>query len=71
MGPVLKLDYLCDYKRMECSRKKTELIPDSRAWFCVEVSVCELLRETIMEGQMHENGPLYTSVLLVMCDEGG
>ena len=27
--------------------------------------------ETIMEGHMREHGPLYTSVPLVMFDEGG
>ena len=26
--------------------------------------------ETIMEGHMHEHGPLYTSVAFVMFDEG-
>ena len=26
--------------------------------------------ETIMEGQMHEHGPLYASVAFVMFDEG-
>ena len=27
--------------------------------------------ESIMEGHMHEHGPLYTSVPFVTCDEGG
>ena len=32
---------------------------------------CVNTEETIMEGHMHEHGPLYTSVPLVMFDEGG
>ena len=35
------------------------------------METCVNTDETIMEGHMHEHGPLYTSVPFVMFDEGG
>ena len=46
---------------MRCLRTKTEVIPDSCVLSCV-VLYGSFLSETILEGHMHEPGPLYTCV---------
>ena len=67
---------------MECLRTKTELVPNPVCDFvkcCMFVCgvkpkwkvTCVNTEETLMDGHVHELGPLYTSVPFVMFDEGG
>ena len=67
---------------MEWLRTNTRVIPDSRVrsvlccmFGCgVKPSrkvTCVNTEESIMEGHMHEHGPLYSRVPFVMFDEGG